>query len=110
MKAILQIMFATLLFLPLAAMAGEHKHHPGCGHEVRPTPEPTPPPVDNPEPTPVAATSGGSDDFANAVKGVAIGVILTCGVRSVWVFIKHGRWTWCGDLPQIGRASCRERV
>lgn len=43
-------------------------------------------------------------------KGIAIGVLATCGVRSLYYGVKEKRWTWCGepkpkpDLPKPGPA------
>ncbi len=33
----------------------------------------------------------------DVAKGIAIGAVLTCGVRSVWSRVRVGRWTLCGD-------------
>lgn len=40
-------------------------------------------------------------------KGIAIGAILTCGIRSVYIRSMENRWTWCGEekpkpLPDPG--------
>ncbi len=35
----------------------------------------------------------------DVAKGIAIGAVLTCGVRSVWSRVRSGRWTLCGDYP-----------
>lgn len=43
-------------------------------------------------------------------KGIVIGVIATCGLRSLYYGIKDKRWTWCGepkpepDFPKPGPA------
>lgn len=43
-------------------------------------------------------------------KGIAIGIIATCGLRSLYYGFKDKRWTWCGepkpkpDLPKPGPA------
>ena len=94
-------LFIGLCLFVMATHADDHRHGPGCGHErPEPTPEPTPAPTPEPTTTTQAAYSGGSDDFANAAKGVAIGVILTCGIRSIWRKSKDEIWTWCGDRPK----------
>ena len=30
-------------------------------------------------------------------KGIAIGILATCGLRSLYYGIKESRWTWCGE-------------
>lgn len=30
-------------------------------------------------------------------KGIAIGVLATCGTVSIYTRIKHSRWSWCGE-------------
>lgn len=30
-------------------------------------------------------------------KGIAIGIVATCGTVSIYTRIKHGRWSWCGE-------------
>lgn len=47
-------------------------------------------------------------DHDDLGKGIVIGVIATCGLRSLYYGIKDKRWTWCGepkpkpDLPKPG--------
>jgi len=36
----------------------------------------------------------------NTAQSVVLGVVLTCGVRSIYTKSTAGRWTWCGDLPK----------
>lgn len=36
-------------------------------------------------------------DHDDLGKGIAIGILATCGLRSLYYGIKESRWTWCGE-------------
>ena len=79
MKAILSILFTAFLFMfPALLMASGG--HDDCHHDCD----------ENTYNTTVHKRS-------DLGKGVAIGVLLTCGVMSAYTKAKEDRWTWCGE-------------
>jgi len=56
---------------------------------------------DNDRDTPSVYHYGKNLRGEDVAKGIAIGAVLTCVVRSVWSRLGAGRWTWCGDDRQL---------